>query len=101
MSDIQHLYEQVPGVGKVAISRTAQGRVTEHAITRKQFEDALYTPVRKVPDGSNIELWEHGDVRLVVNLRPEPYRNAALVTTAYRVKPIARTVTPSRDRRRG
>lgn len=84
---MSHFYEDVPGLGNVAISRHAQEKMEHHGITEAVLEDVLWGG-RDRPDGNST--WrEKAGVRLVI-VRPEPFRGAMLVVTAFRVMPQAR-----------
>ena len=83
---MRHFYEEVPGLGNVAVSRHAQDRAAQLQIPEHQFRDILLTGA-DTPDGMS-ETWrEKGSIRLVILLRPEPYTGAVLVKTVFRVKP--------------
>jgi hypothetical protein len=46
-----------------------------------------------VPEGQDI-LWRQKDgVRLVILLKPEPFRGATLVKTGYRIEPQAKATS--------
>jgi hypothetical protein len=88
-------YENVPGLGNVAVSRHAQARAEGDAITEKQFEDALFTG-ETIPDGMHEVFREKNGVRVVILLKPTPDRGAKLVKTVFR--PKASTVVRRRIR---
>jgi hypothetical protein len=79
----------VPRLGNVAISRHAQAEAEADGITESAFHRVLEHGVDK-PDGLTTVWRELDGVRLVILLRPEPFRGACLVTTAYRIQPRAR-----------
>lgn len=84
---MSHFYEDVPGLGNVAISRHAQEKMDRHGITEAVLEDVLWKGYDR-PDGNST--WrEKSGVRLVI-IRPEPFRGAMLVVTAFRIMGQAR-----------
>lgn len=93
--DRQHYYPEVPGLGAVAVSRSAQARMDEYRISQKAFECALLSPTREVEDGPGVLWREHNNVRLVILEYPRPYSGAKLVTSVLLVEPQAR----ARERR--
>ena len=80
-----YYYQNVPGIGNVAVSRHAQDRAQEDGITEADFATALLKGVT-IPDGQAVVWRELNGVRIVIVLRPEPFRGAALATTAFRVE---------------
>lgn len=82
---MEHFWRNVPGLGHVAVSRHAQSRAHEQGITEEQFVAALFHG-RDTPDGFEAVWRELGGLRLVILLRPEPFRGAKLVKTVYLVK---------------
>jgi hypothetical protein len=82
---MKHYFENVPGIGNVAISRHAQTRAVEDSISEATFADALVNG-STIPDGHGVVWREKNGVRIVIVKRPEPFRGAALATTAFRVK---------------
>lgn len=83
---MEHFFRDVPKVGNVAVSRHAQENAAEQKITEHDFRLALFEPTRRVSEGFNTVWLERGGIRLVLIPRPEPFRGAALITTAYRLK---------------
>ena len=89
---IKHYYANVPDIGNVAVSRHAQNRLAEDGISERKFEAALLRG-DSVPEGQEI-LWRQKDgVPLVILLKPEPFRGATLVKTAYRIEPQAKATS--------
>jgi hypothetical protein len=86
---MKHYFTDVPGLGNVAVSRHAQKRAEEERIPDPVFVDVLSNG-KDVPEGFNVVWREAHGVRLVIVLRPEPFRGAALVTTAFRVQSQAK-----------
>lgn len=87
---ISHYYENVPGLGNVAVSRHAIAKCEEHNISAEAFVSALLNPGKPdTPDGQDVVWRERNGVRLVVLLKPIPNRGAVLVKTIYRVQPQA------------
>ena len=87
----KYYFEDVPGIGNVAVSRHAQERAESEGITMRAFEQALLNGVT-IPEGPGVVWRELNGVRLVVLLRPEPFRGAALVKTCFRVQEQAKAV---------
>jgi hypothetical protein len=85
MPDRQHYYPNVAGLGNVAVSRHAQGRMDEHNISHEAFERALFTPTKEFEEGTEILWRERDNVRVVIIQRPVPYRGAKLVKTVIKV----------------
>jgi len=89
---MKHYYANVPDIGNVAVSRHAQDRLAEDGISERKFEAALLRG-DSVPEGQEI-LWRQKDgVPLVILLKPEPFRGATLVKTAYRIEPQAKATS--------
>jgi len=82
---MEHYYENVPGLGNVAVSRHAQERLRDQGITQDTFEKVLWKG-RSIPDGPQVVNKELNDVRIVILMHPEPFRGAVLVKTAFRLK---------------
>lgn len=82
---MEHYFYDVPGLGNVAVSRHAQARIREEGITEEDFGRVLFKG-RTVPDGLSVVCRCLNDIRLVILLRPEPFRGAVLVKTAFREK---------------
>ena len=82
---MNHYFKNVPGLGNVAVSRHAQEQVTRDKISDIEFESAL-TKGSQAPDGMSAVSRTLGGVRVVVVLRPEPFRGACLVATVFRVR---------------
>jgi hypothetical protein len=87
---MKHYFEDVPGVGNVAVSRHAQDRAAEDSISEETFSDVLLNGTT-TPDGQAVIWREKNGVRIVIVTRPEPFRGAALATTTFRIKPQAKT----------
>ena len=84
---MNHYFEDVPGLGNVALSRHAQTRAEQDGISEAMVLDVLLQG-QDTPDGDST--WrELKGVRLVI-VDPTPFRGAKLVTTMYRVKPPMR-----------
>lgn len=86
MKSVNHYYKDVPELGNVAVSRHAQDRLHEDGVTDQEFEDALFKGVI-IPDAQGTSFRELNGIRLVIIHRPEPFRGAKLITTAFRLKP--------------
>ncbi len=83
---MKHYWPDVPGLGNVAISRHAQARAVKHGITEGMIASALSRGT-DTPDGLSEVFREWGVVRLVIVLRPTPFKGACLVKTITRIKP--------------
>jgi hypothetical protein len=86
---MDHYFPDVPGLGNVALSRHAQGRMVEDGISEHEFLDALFRG-NTIPDGQEIVWREKDGVRVVILRRPTPFKGAMLAKTVYRVTPAAR-----------
>ena len=85
---MNHFYRNIEGLGNVALSRHAQRKAEEEGFNDAMVSDALNSPTAPdIPDGKNIVFRDRGRLRLVINLRPEPWSGACLVTTIIRIKP--------------
>jgi hypothetical protein len=93
---LQPYFEKVPGLGPVAVSRHAQERAKDSGITEKQFEDALFKG-DEIPDGMSEVFRDRNGIRVVILLKPEPFRGAVLVKTVFKPKTI--TVTKGQRQR--
>lgn len=87
----KYYFEDVPGIGNVAVSRHAQERAESEGISTKAFEQALLNGIT-IPEGPGVLWRELNGVRLVVLTHPEPFRGAALVKTCFRVQEQAKVV---------
>lgn len=87
----KYYFEDVPGIGNVAVSRHAQERAESEGISTKAFEQALLNGAT-IPEGPGVLWRELNGVRLVVLTHPEPFRGAALVKTCFRVQEQAKVV---------
>jgi len=81
---MQHFYEDVPGLGNVAVSRHAQSKAMAQSLSEDLFRRILHDG-KETPDGMDVLFREGWGFRLVIVKRPTPYRGAMLVTTVYRV----------------
>ena len=84
-----HYFENVAGLGHVAVSRHAQDRMQEDRIPESVFRDVLMNG-DTIPDGHAVVWREKDGVRIVILRRPEPFAGAMLVKTVYRVEGSAR-----------
>lgn len=85
MSTVKFYYENVPGLGNIAVSRHALARLEEHDISQSLFEDVLFNG-EIIPEGQQITWRESKQIRLVIINKPEPFRGAKLVKTVYRIQ---------------
>lgn len=84
MAFARHYFENVPGLGNVAVSRHAQERAAADNVSEATFADVLHHG-ESVPDGAGVVTRERNGVRLVILERPEPFAGAKLVKTCFRV----------------
>jgi hypothetical protein len=87
---VKHYFENVSGLGNVAVSRHAQAKMIAEHITEEQFTTALVDG-RDVSSLGGVREREAGGLRLVILERPIPFKGAMLVKTVYRVKEQAKT----------
>lgn len=87
----KYYYENVRGLGNVAVSRHAQERMDELGISQELFEKVLLETSEwaDIFDGFDVVWRQDANVRLVI-ITPTPFRGAKLVKTVYKVKPQAR-----------
>jgi hypothetical protein len=69
----------------VAVGRHAHDGAEEDGITEAELATALLKG-ETIPDGQAVVWRELNGVRIVTVLRPEPFRGAALATTAFRIE---------------
>ena len=81
---MNYYYENVPGLGNIALSRHAQERAAAQSISDEAVEETLMYG-KDTPDGMDTTWREHNGVRLVI-ITPTPFRGAKLVKTMYRVQ---------------
>lgn len=86
---MNHYYPNVAGIGNIAVSRHAQSRMEAAGISQEQFDLALLSPDKEVPDGQDVVWRERNGLRIVILTNPVPFRGAKLVKTAYFIKPQA------------
>ena len=87
---MNHYFEDVPGLGNVAVSRHAQDRMANEGITEEVFVDVLNHPMQERPDGMSV-MWREGrGIRIVILLRPEPHQVAVLVKTVFKMEGAAK-----------
>ncbi len=80
---MKHFYRDIPGIGNLALSRDL--------ITEEQVERALLHPTEAdYHDGPNHLVREGNGVRLIIVVRPTPFKGASLVKTMMRVQPQAK-----------
>ena len=86
----QHLFNNVPNLGRVAVSYHAQERAFKDGISEEMFKDALYNGTR-IPDGVDSLFIDKGMIRIVVVLRPKPFRGAKLAVSVFKKQPEKKT----------
>ena len=70
---MKHYYENVPGLGNVAVSRHALSQMFEVGISQEAFDRALLDPTQpNTPDGPDIVWRERDGLRLVILTNPDP-----------------------------
>lgn len=84
-----HFYRDVPRLGNVALTRHAQERAQALGIKDSHVQDLLFSG-NDTPDGMDVLWRERGRFRMVILLKPTPYRGAALVKTIYEVEEQAK-----------
>jgi hypothetical protein len=87
----KYYFEDVPGIGNVAVSRHAQERAESEGITNRAFEQVLEKGAT-VQEGAGVLWRELNGIRLVILTRPDPFRGAALVKTCFRVQEQAKAI---------
>jgi hypothetical protein len=85
---VEHYFPNVPGLGNVALSRHAQERMVQDAISESELKEVLLLGTT-TPDGQEVVWREKDGVRVVILRKPTPFRGAMLATTIYRVKAAA------------
>ncbi|SDH19245.1 DUF4258 domain-containing protein [Pelagibacterium luteolum] len=94
---MKHYYDDVKGLGNVAVSRHAQARMADDGISQEVFERVLLNPIRPdIKDGMDVVWREREGLRIVILTDPTPNMGAVLVKTVYRVKPQANAVKSTR-----
>jgi hypothetical protein len=83
---MRHVYENVPGIGDLVISRHAQIELATDNIKQEDIDRILFEEYEDVPDGIGVMWRQRCGVRLVIVLKPQPFRGAALVVTGYRIQ---------------
>jgi hypothetical protein len=82
-----HYYRAVPGLGNVAVSRHAQDRMIGARISQEEFDQALLHPIEPdIEDGHDVLWRERNGVRVIILMKPTPWKGAVLVKTVYRVE---------------
>lgn len=82
---MKHYFANVPRLGNVAISRHAQERLQDSGVTEELLARVL-NEGKDTPDGMDVVWREALGIRLVIVLKPTPFRGAKLVTTAFRIE---------------
>lgn len=85
----QHYFTSVPRLGNVALSRHAISRAKEFGLTDGKVHEILFKG-EDTPDGLSTVLRDYQGYRLVVLMRPEPFRGSRLVKTIIKVQEQAR-----------
>jgi hypothetical protein len=82
---MRHYFPSVPGIGNVAVSRHAQERMIRDNISEVDFINVLLKSA-STPTKNSVVIRESDRIRIVIELKPEPFSGAALVLTTYRVQ---------------
>jgi hypothetical protein len=85
VSFVRFYVTDVPRLGNVVVSRHAQAQAEAEGITEDLFHRILQEGTDK-PDGLTTVWREFTGIRLVILLRPTPWRGARLVVTVYKVE---------------
>ena len=86
---MEHYFPNVPGLGKVALSRHAQERMVQDGTPRTSSKTRCCGGAT-TPDGQEVVWREKDGVRVVILRKPTPFRGAMLATTIYRIKAAAK-----------
>lgn len=92
---MNHIYEDVPGIGRVQLTHHAQRRMAEAGISEAQFKAALFKG-EEIPDGFRFVKRELNRVRVTINMQPEHYTGYAVVVTVTLMSPALRQTPRSR-----
>ena len=79
------VYQDVPGLGKVVISRHAQANMDIQGISDADLQVVLYKG-RSLRETDKIEWRTLNGIRIIVLLNPEPNRGSKLAKTIFRVE---------------
>ena len=86
---VKHFYENVPGLGNVAISRHAQVKILELGLSdffvEKLLRDGSHWD--SIKEGEDIIWKERMGIRAVILTKPVPDRGAKLVKTIFKIEP--------------
>ncbi len=80
---MKHYYPDVRGLGNVALTRHAQEQLEAAGVSDHDVAEVLQHG-KDTPDGVGVVWRRFKGIRLVILLKPEPFRGAVLVKTAYR-----------------
>lgn len=82
-----NLYENVPQLGNVTVSRCAQAKMVQDGIPQATFDKVLLQPIRPdIPAGTDVVWRERDGLRIIVHMNPTPNTGAKLVISVYRVQ---------------
>lgn len=85
---IKYYYENVRGLGNIAVTRHAQAEMDEDNISQELFEDVLLNG-EEIEEGFGT-VWRQGRGIRIIIITPTLFRGAKLVKTVYKIKPQAR-----------
>jgi hypothetical protein len=80
---VKHYFPDVPGIGNVAVSRHAQARLAEDNISERVFERVLMRG-DSILEGHDVMIRQGEGIRIVILLKPTPFRGATLVKSIHR-----------------
>lgn len=84
---MEHYFEDVPGLGNVAVSRHAQEKMTQEGITEDVFTHVLFKG-KQTREMFDVVNRDGKGIRIVILLKPSPWRGAVLVKTVFRLQPV-------------
>lgn len=81
---------KVPRFGNLALSKQAIVKIADEKISDEQLWDVVYNGTDR-SDETDIVLREKDGVRLVIDLKTTPFKDAKVVVTAFRMKAQLKT----------
>jgi hypothetical protein len=88
---MKHYYENISGLGNIAVSRHAQDRMREEGVSEKLFQDVLEHG-KDIDESAGIISRNGKGIRIVIITNPIPFRGAKLVKTVYKVQGQAKAL---------
>ena len=80
---MRYRYDDVPGLGDVVVSRHAQAKMKEDGIAEDTFQEVLFNGA-ETREGFDIVRREGKGIRIIIEMRPTPWRGSRLVKTVYK-----------------